>query len=109
MKIPSLKNLLSFKRTQSLPVNRSEINVHRDWKIIMGFTFLIILLLIIWSLYLLDNIRRDDFLKAPIVEPVTKSAINEKKLEAVSNIFLEKSKNHEILKTTSLPVSDPSR
>lgn len=109
MKIFPFKNLISSKQPDLLPSGENNINVYRDWKVILLVSFFVAFLLIVWSLYLLNQIKNDEFSKVGYTPQVTRSAVNEKKLEAVSSIFLEKAKKHEELKNTPLPVSDPSR
>lgn len=109
MKIPQFKNLIFAKVHPSKELNGNTINIYRDWKISLSVSFVILLGLILWSLYLLEEIRNDELSKTVPNNTTVRSAVNEKKLEAVSNIFLEKAKRHEELKTTPLPVSDPSR
>jgi hypothetical protein len=110
MKIPqTLKNFIHSKRRLKPIVNTRVIKLRRDWKIVLTLSFTCFVLLVVWSLYLLDLIKKDDFLKANPNAPILRSAVNEKKLENVTNTFLEKAKDREKLKNTPLPISDPSR
>lgn len=89
--------------------NKKIVNIYRDWKIILIASFLLVLLLILWSLYLLEEIKNDELSKVNTAAPLQRSAVNEKKLETVINGFLQKEATHESLKTTPLKVVDPSR
>lgn len=109
MKIPQLKNFLNIKLHQNKELNGNTLQIYRDWKISLTVSFTILLGLILWSLYLLEEIRNDELSKTSVNNTVVRSAVNEKKLEAVTNSFIEKDKNHTLLKTTPLNVVDPSR
>jgi hypothetical protein len=109
MKLIDMKNLIHRKKPVSIPTSNHSINVYRDWKIVLIATFIVGLILIAWSLYLLEQIRNDEFLKVELATSSTRGAVNEKKLEAVSSIFLDKAKKHDVLSNTPLPISDPSR
>jgi hypothetical protein len=109
MKTSSFNNLFHHKKTSINLKESNIVNLSRDWKLVLASTFCVIVALIVWSLYLFDHVRKDDFIKIKPVPPIVKSSIKEKKLETVSNIFAEKAKVHEILKHNPLPISDPSR
>ncbi len=108
MKIPQFKNFILIKGYQSKELNNNTLNIYRDWRISLLSSFAILFILIVWSLYLLKQIRNDELSK-PNMNNSTRSAVNAKKLEAVTNTFLEKETNHALLKNTPLKIVDPSR
>lgn len=109
MKINDIKNLIPHKEYSVRSMNKGQINVYRDWNIILILTFVAIVSFIIWSLFILKQIKNDEFAKVNPDNVTTRSAVNQKNLDTVTNIFIEKNKVHESLKNTPLPISDPSR
>lgn len=107
MKFNNIKNLI-VPSHKSQTKNRG-INVLRDWKIILIVSIAIVFMLIAWSLILLQRIKNDELFKNNPNSVITKSAVNQNKLEEVNGHFLEKAKKHESIINTPIKIADPSR
>lgn len=86
----------------------SVVNPHKHWIRILWVFSSITVVLIIFSFYLLINIKNDSvFQVAPTVKE-DNSAINEKLLNSITNVFDEKEVKEKTLKSSLLSYPDPS-
>lgn len=107
MKFNNIKNLIVHIHKPQ--VKNKGINVLRDWKILLVISIAVVFALIAWSLILLQRIKNDELFKANPNSVLTKSAVNQNKLEEVNRHFLEKAKKHESIINTPIKIADPSR
>jgi hypothetical protein len=108
-----MKNFLtkikdSFKKKNIKAKTKSPINPHRHWVLILRTFFIIVTLLIIFSLYLLYQIKSDRVFQATPVSKGNSSLIKESLLKSVTEYFDSKSQKEKALKANPPSYGDPS-
>lgn len=101
--------LEKFKKPKtSLPLHK-DINPHRHWIIMLRVFFIISLLLIVFSLYLLYSIKNTQvFQAADVVNKPIKSSLKETLLDSVTKSLNEKDAKEASLIAHPLSYGDPS-
>lgn len=96
--LPKIKNIFSFKK----------INPHQYWKNLLYVFFTMIIILIIFSLYLLFNIKNQQIFKISSISTTPPSLINEKLLNKVTESFNNKTLREKEIKENGKIYKDPS-
>lgn len=94
--------------TKQKSFRKKPINPHKHWAIILSVFFISVIALVIFSLFLLYEIKNDKFSQTVRSESVSKSAINQTLFDKVMADFNHKSQRLEELKTTPEVIKDPS-
>lgn len=108
MKSFSIKNI--FKKTQDmrLPTNAAQIAPAHDWMRILCASFILVVLLILLSMYILHEIQNDDIFKNTKKGASGVATINQKSLDEVSTYFEVKKQKTEALIANPVKIEDPS-
>ena len=106
-----MKNLLSkikniFKK-KSVEGPRA-INPHKHWIILLSIFFVIIAVLILFSLYLLYQIKNDQIFQVPPTLQENNKLIREDLLKDVTESFDQKAQKESEIKTNPHSYRDPS-
>ena len=104
MKDISLKIKKFFQKIKKL-FNK---NSHEYWNIIIRVSFIIIIILICFSLFLLYQIKTEKIINRLEVEKEPIKIIKEDTLNKVNSYFEEKEKKSENVKNEPFPFKDPS-
>lgn len=86
----------------------SIINPHKHWGILLSIFSVIIFCLIVFSLYLLYQIKNDQIFQVVPTEQENSRFIKEDLLKSVTESFDQKSKKENELKNNPLSYPDPS-
>ncbi len=104
---------IDFKKTFSKKKvfntkDQNYINPHRGWRNLIWVSTFLGLLLIVFSLYLFFQIKKDQLFNIEKVEEVKTEVINQKSLERIVNAFEQKGKNREKILNKEINFKDPS-
>ncbi len=107
-----MKNFLEKLKTkfkkQDTATMASSLNPHKHWKLILKVFFIVVVLLIIISIYLLYRIKNDKIFQIDPIKNDSTNLLKEDLLKKVSEIFDNKAKKENELKTNPPIYSDPS-
>lgn len=103
-----IKFLTKFKEQSSMIHVSSKINPHKHWMVLIKVFFVIVFLLIVFSLYLLYQIKNEQIFQAKPVSGGQSSLLKENLLKSVTDSFNQKAKKEAELKGNIQPYSDPS-
>ena len=93
-----IKSIISFKK----------INPHNHWRILLYIFFLMIIVLIIFSFYLLYEVKNQQFSQVTIKPTENSVLINEKLLKKINDSFTTKQVNEKEIKEGIKTYQDPS-
>jgi hypothetical protein len=102
-----MKNIISKIKIKN-PFNTKNINPHEHWKILLNIFFVLIIILIIISFYLLYEVRKKEGLKASVAKTEKPVLINEKLLTKITEYFDNKNINQQKIKDGLTSYKDPS-
>ena len=102
--IDKIKKYFSKQKSFS----KKHINPHKHWVIILSVFMVSVLLLIVFSLFLLYEIKNDKFFQGAKKETVNTNTINKTLFDRVTKDFDNKSQMTEGLKTNPPVLPDPS-
>lgn len=104
-----MENLFKkIKSNISSPKKKAIINPHKHWIMIVKIFFAFFFLLLIFSLYLLYEIKNEKVFYVNTTIKPTQALLKDKLLEDISNSFEEKSKKSIDIKNNSIIFGDPS-
>lgn len=90
------------------PFKSKNINPHEHWKILLHIFFVLIIILIITSFYLLYEVRKKEGLKVADIKVEQPVLINEKLLIKIMDYFNSKNLNLQGVKDGLTSYKDPS-
>ncbi|MFA6251303.1 MAG: hypothetical protein WC603_01605 [Candidatus Paceibacterota bacterium] len=102
---------ISFKKTENQIkklFSPKKSNPHTDWRILLDIFFLVVVVLILFSFYLLYTIKNQQVFQIEPKSDETPTMINEKLLEKINNSFEQKSIKAREIKDGSKSYKDPS-
>ena len=85
-----------------------KINTHKHWRILIFIFFLIVFLLIIFSFYILYQIKNDQIFQVNKVESNQKSVLKEDLLKKTTSLFETKNKKQIDISNNTSYYNDPS-
>ena len=95
------------KQPKSLKVSNM-VNPHHHWMLLLGTFLFVTSLLIVFSLYLLYQIKNEQIFKVKPVTTQEVSAIKEKLLNAVTEFFDLKAAKEKGIRSNTATYEDPS-
>ena len=107
-----MKNFLKkfkLKPKNHTDVDRYSVDPHKHWVILLWFFFVSVVLLIMYSIYLLYQIKNENLYQTPLVKKVESTQLRENLLKSVTAEFEQKAKNENDIETNPTTYPDPSK
>ncbi len=87
----------------------NKINPHKHWVILLRIFFIVVCFLIVFSLYLLYQIKNEQVFQVKPIQENQPSLLKENLLKSVTESFNQKAKNESELKKNPTSYTDPSQ
>lgn len=104
----NLSNIFKSSKQKSFITNPSTLNPHKHWVLLVRGLLIVVCILIIFSLYLLYEIKNEKIFQATPTETTKPITLKDDLLKKVTDSFYKKSQKSESINNTSPSYQDPS-